>query len=96
MTTIIAIAARLVPALSLSKKKSGTPMSAAAPKHISCRLVSPNSTLDFTSSNPLEWLHTPIYQASLMRSEQALREAAGLEQGEAQQDRVAHAGPYRA
>ena len=48
------------------------------------------------SSNPLEWLHTPIYQASLMRSEQALREAAGLEQGEAQQDRVAHAGPYRA
>lgn len=44
----------------------------------------------------MEWLHTPIYQASLMRSEQALREAAGLEQGEAQQDRVAHAGPYRA
>lgn len=35
-------------------------------------------------------------QDSLMRSEQALREAAGLEQGEAQQDRVAHAGPYRA
>lgn len=31
-----------------------------------------------------------------MRSEQALRDAAGLEQGEAQQDRVAHAGPYRA
>ena len=31
-----------------------------------------------------------------MRSEQALREAAGLEQGEAQQDCVAHAGPYRA
>lgn len=31
-----------------------------------------------------------------MRSEQALRETAGFEQGEAQQDRVAHAGPYRA
>ena len=49
-----------------------------------------------SQTNPLEWLHTPIYQASLMRSEQALREAAGLEQGEAQKDRVAHAGPYRA
>ena len=38
----------LLLAVRLSKKKSGTPMSAAAPKHISCRLVSPNSTLDFT------------------------------------------------
>lgn len=41
-------AAALLLAVRLSKKKSGTPMSAAAPKHISCRLVSPNSTLDFT------------------------------------------------
>lgn len=96
MTIIMQNAAALLLAVRLSKKKSGTPMSAAAPKHISCRLVSPNSTLDFTFVKSLEWLHTPIYQASLMRSEQALREAAGLEQGEAQQDRVAHAGPYRA
>ena len=41
-------AAALLLAVRLSKKKSDTPMSAAAPKHISCRLVSPNSTLDFT------------------------------------------------
>ena len=32
----------------LSKKKSGTPMSAAEPKHINCRLVSPNMTLLLT------------------------------------------------
>lgn len=89
-------AAALLLAVRLSKKKSGTPMSAAAPKHISCRLEAQTALWILLSSNPLEWLHTPIYQASLMRSEQALREAAGLEQGEAQQDRVAHAGPYRA
>ena len=48
MTIIMQNAAALLLAVRLSKKKSGTPMSAAAPKHISCRLVSPNSTLDFT------------------------------------------------
>ena len=32
----------------LSKKKSGTPTSTAAPKQMSCRRVRPNSTLDFT------------------------------------------------
>ena len=45
MTAIIAIDARLVPVLSLSRKKSGTPIIAAAPKQITCRLVSPNRTL---------------------------------------------------
>ena len=48
MTIIMQNVAALLLAVRLSKKKSGTPMSAAAPKHISCRLVSPNSTLDFT------------------------------------------------
>ena len=48
MTIIMQNAAALLLAVRLSKKKSGTPMSAAAPKHISCRLVSPNNTLDFT------------------------------------------------
>jgi len=48
MTIIMQNAAALLLAVRLSKKKSGTPMSAADPKHISCRLVSPNSTLDFT------------------------------------------------
>jgi len=46
MTTIITIAAAVVPMPPLSKKKSGTPMSAASPKQISCRFVKLKSTLD--------------------------------------------------
>ena len=38
-------AAVVVPKLAFAKKKSGTPTSAAAPKQITCRLVSPNRTL---------------------------------------------------
>ena len=41
-------AAEVVPMLLLLKKKSGTPTSAADPKHTSCRFVRPNSTLLFT------------------------------------------------
>ena len=48
ITTIITIAAGLVPMLPLSKKKSGTPMSAPLPKQMSCRFVRLNSTLVFT------------------------------------------------
>jgi len=48
MAKIITIAATLVPALLLSKKKSGTPMRAAAPKQTSCRFVKLKSTLDLT------------------------------------------------
>ena len=48
MTTIIANVAGLDPTDLRSKKKSGTPTSTAAPKHTSCRRVSPNSTLLFT------------------------------------------------
>ena len=48
MTSIMHMAATLLPAGPRSKKKSGTPMSAAAPKQTSCRLVSPNITFDFT------------------------------------------------
>ena len=38
-------AAGVVPMLPLLKKKSGTPTSAADPKHTSCRFVRPNSIL---------------------------------------------------
>ena len=48
MTSIMQKAAVLFPALPLSKKKSGTPISTAGVKHASCRLVRPNSTLLFT------------------------------------------------
>lgn len=48
MMTIIANVAVLEFTALRSKKKSGTPTSTAAPKHTSCRRVSPNSTLLFT------------------------------------------------
>lgn len=48
MTTIMQTVAVLELTEFRSKKKSGTPMSAAAPKQTSYRLVSPNSTLLFT------------------------------------------------
>ena len=48
MTTIIAIAARLVPALSLSKKKSGKPAPRAAAKQMSCRFVRLKATFVLT------------------------------------------------
>ena len=48
ITTIMQTVAVLELPVPRSKKKSGTPMSAAAPKQTSCRLVSPNITFDFT------------------------------------------------
>ena len=48
MTKIMQRVAAVVLITLLSRKKSGTPMSAAAPKHISCRLVRPNMTLLLT------------------------------------------------
>ncbi len=45
ITTIIAIAARVVPALPLSKKKSGNPTRRAAPRQTICRFVRLNATL---------------------------------------------------
>ena len=45
ITRIMHSAAVVVPRLAFAKKKSGTPTSAAAPKQITCRLVSPNKTL---------------------------------------------------
>ena len=48
MTTIMQTVAVLELTVFRSKKKSGTPISTAAPKQMSCRLVRPNMTLDFT------------------------------------------------
>ena len=48
ITTIIQNVAVLDPTVLWSKKKSGTPISTAVPKQMSCRFVSPNMTLDFT------------------------------------------------
>ena len=45
ITRIMHSAAVVVPRLAFAKKKSGTPTSAAAPKQITYRLVSPNRTL---------------------------------------------------
>ena len=48
MTIIMHIAAALFPIGTLSRKNSGTPMSAPLPKQISWRLVRLNATLVFT------------------------------------------------
>ena len=48
ITKIITIAAKLVPALSLSRKNSGKPRANAAAKKMSCRLVRLNATFVFT------------------------------------------------
>ena len=48
MTSIMHMAATLLPAGSRSKKKSGTPISAPLPKQTSCLLVKLNMTLVFT------------------------------------------------
>lgn len=48
MTSIITNAATVVPALSLSRKKSGNPTRRAAPRQIICRLVRLNATFVLT------------------------------------------------
>jgi len=53
MTTIIAIAARLVPALSLSKKKSGSPIRSATEKQRICRFVRLKATFVLTLDRSL-------------------------------------------
>ena len=53
ITTIIAIAARLVPALSLSKKKSGSPIRSAAEKQRICRFVRLKATFVLTLDKSL-------------------------------------------
>ena len=53
MTTIITIAARLVPALSLSKKKSGSPKIRAAAKQMICRFVRLKATFVLTLDKSL-------------------------------------------
>lgn len=85
----------LEPAVLWSKKKSGTPISTAAPKHTSCRFVSPNITFDFTFVRSFGTVTYANLSTSLMRSEQTLAEAAGLEQRETQQDCISHTGPDR-
>lgn len=95
MTTIMQNVAVLDPAVLWSKKKSGTPISTAAPKHTSCRFVSPNITFDFTFVRSFGTVTYANLSTSLMRPEQTFAEAAGLEQRETQKDRVPHAGPDR-
>ena len=57
---IIPIAARLKLPVLLSRKKDGIPISAAAPKQMSCRLVRPKNTFVFTR---VRSRGTEIYEA---------------------------------
>mgnify|MGYP005763834923 FL=1 len=53
MTSIMHMAATLLPAGPRSKKKSGTPMSAPLPKQTSCLLVKLNATFVLTLDKSL-------------------------------------------
>jgi hypothetical protein len=53
MTSIMQRAAALLPIWPLSRKKSGTPISAPPPKHRICRFVKLNMTLVFTAFKSL-------------------------------------------
>ena len=59
MTTIIAIAARFVPALPLSKKSSGSPIKRAAAKQTICRFVRLKATFVLTLDSLWVQVHTP-------------------------------------
>ena len=78
-------AARLTFPVPLTKKKIGTPMSAAEPKQISCRFVRLKNTFVFTL---VRSRGTGIYAAKqfppyLVGAEYTLRKRTGLKQGEA-------------
>ena len=72
MTRIMHSAAEVVPMLLLLKKKSGTPTSAADPKHTSCRFVSPNSI--YQTNNAYSAL---VRQAKLEKEVRAIAEKNG-------------------
>ena len=94
MMMIMLMAARLVLPMLLMKKKDGTPMSAAIPKQISCRLVRLKRIFDLTL---VRSRGTGIYDAMclppLMGAHDRFGQASGLEEREAQQHRVAHDAP---
>ena len=96
-TAIMPRVAAVLPPLSRSKKKSGTPISAAEPKQISCRFVRLNAILDLTF---VKSRGTEIYAAKkappLMRSEDGFCHGAGFEQAETEQDSIADNAPNRA
>ena len=97
MTIIMVNAARLTFPVPLTRKKIGTPMSAAEPKQISCRFVRLKNTFVFTL---VRSRGTGIYAATenllpLVGREHALCKRTGLKEGEAQKNRVSHDTPDR-
>src|SRR5699024_10023442 len=79
-----------------SKKYSGTPTRAAAPKQSSCRLVRLNASLDLTL---VKSLGTGTYAIDIppldsMRYEKCFTEAARLEERKAKQNGIAHVRPH--
>src|SRR5699024_8431657 len=91
--SIITMAAAVVPRGVRSKKYSGTPTKAAAPKQSSCRLVRLNAILDLTLVKSLGTGTYAIQNPPLesMRSEKCFTEASRLEERKAQQDGITHA-----
>lgn len=96
--TIIAIAARLVPALSLSKKKSGSPIRSATEKHRICRFVRLKATFVLTLDKSLG---TGTYAKKkppfcpLVGVEYGFCQCAGFEQGETEDNGIGCKGKNR-
>ena len=89
-STMIKVAA-VCGTLSLMRKKSGTPTTAAAPKHTSCRLVRFSATLLFTFVRSLgtvtyaiDYLLSARLGRCLMCVENAFCKASRLKEGKAE------------
>ena len=94
MTTIIAIAARFVPALPLSKKNSGSPIKRAAAKQTICRFVRLKATFVLTLERSLG---TGTYAKKKPPFvEYGFCQCAGFEQGKTEDNRIGGKGKYRA
>ena len=105
MTAIITTDARLVPALSLSKKKSGSPKIRAAAKQMICRFVRLKATfvltLDKSFGTGTYAKRKPPFcgekpRGLLMCVEYGFCQCAGFEQGEAENNGVSCKGENRA
>src|SRR5699024_360726 len=93
--SIITMAAAVVPRGVRSKKYSGTPTRAAAPKQSSCRLVRLNAILDLTLVKSLGTGTYAIQNPPLsVCGKQCFTEASRLEERKAQQNGIAHARPH--
>ena len=86
--------------LSLSKKKSGSPIKRAAAKQTICRFVRLNATFVLTLDKSLGTgtyaKKKPPFMVGSVRGKYRLRQCARFEQGEAEDNGIGCKGEYRA